>query len=288
MSSALESKPPRRLRLGLALSGGGARGLAHIGVLKVLEREGIAVDCLAGTSMGGVIAAAYAAGMSPGELEKEALAATRLRHLVSLADPGLPEGGLLRGERLRAYFERHLGQWTFSDLRLPLTLVAVDLNTGQEVLLRQGSVAQALRATVAIPGLLAPVELDGQRLVDGGVLNNLPVDAVRQMGAEAIVAVDVTPEVGHATGYWLGNLRWVPDGFQETLAALSDTVAAMMGTMAQQKVRAAQPDILIRPRLPAGVGVLAGYGRARELIAAGEFAGEEALPLIRARLGTTA
>lgn len=125
----------RRPRVGLALSGGGARGLAHIGVLRVLEREGIPVDYLAGTSMGGVIAAGYAAGMSPDDLEQEALNVTRTRRLLRLIDPVLPNGGLIRGQRLLAYFEQHIGRRTFSDLRLPLALVAVDLNTQREVVL---------------------------------------------------------------------------------------------------------------------------------------------------------
>ena len=117
-SKSLEGKLnlQRRPRVGLALSGGGARGFAHIGVLKVLEREGIPVDCLAGTSMGGVIAAAYAVGMSPAEIERQALLMTRWRKLVSLADLGLPRRGLFRGDRLLAYFEQQLGQRTFADL----------------------------------------------------------------------------------------------------------------------------------------------------------------------------
>lgn len=285
MFSTVESSPSDGPRLGLALSGGGARGLAHIGVLKVFEQEGILADCLAGTSMGGVIAAAYAAGMSPNELGRETLAVTRLRHLLSLADPELSGAGLLRGDRLLAFFERQLGGRTFADLRLQLALVAVDLNTGREVLLRQGSVAQALRATVSVPGVFAPVEFNGQRLVDGGVLNSVPVDVVRQMGGEVVIAVDVGPEVGQGAGCWLGNHRWMPFGLQETLATLSDTMTTVRATMLQRKVQEAQPDVLIRPNLPAGVSTLWGYGRARELIAAGECAGREAIAEIRTRLG---
>jgi NTE family protein len=173
----------RRRTIGLVLSGGGARGLAHIGVLRVLEKEGIPIDYLAGASMGGVIAAGYAAGMSPDDLEKEALTVTQTRRLLRLIDPALANGGLIRGQRLLAYFEQHVGQRTFSDLRLPLALVAVDLNSHQEIILRDGPVALALRATTAVPGALMPVEMNGWRLVDGGVLNNLPVDVARSMGA---------------------------------------------------------------------------------------------------------
>jgi len=180
-----------RPSVGLALSGGGARGLAHIGVLRALEREGIPVDYLAGTSMGGVIAAGYAAGMSSADLERESLAITQKRHMVHLADPGLPNGGLIQGEGYYAFFKKEFGDKTFAELNLPLAVVAVDLNSHQEVVLREGPVALALRATTSLPGLFKPVEINGMRLVDGGVLNNLPVDVVSQMGAEVIIAVDI-------------------------------------------------------------------------------------------------
>jgi len=198
----LWKKPPRTV--GLALSGGGARGLAHIGVLKVLEREGIPIDYLAGTSMGGVIAAGCAAGLSPEFMEQEALRMTSLRRLLALADPSLPRRGLFEGQKVHEYFIGHLGDRTFDDLRVPLTLVAVDLNTGREVFLSQGQVADAVRATVALPGIFRPVERDGQLLVDGGLLDNLPADAARHIGADVVIAVDVISDgqaVSHPVSY---------------------------------------------------------------------------------------
>ncbi len=198
-----------RPSVGLALSGGGARGLAHIGVLRALEREGIPVDYLAGTSMGGVIAAGYAAGMSSADLERESLAITQKRHMVHLADPGLPNGGLIQGERVLAFFKKEFGDKTFAELNLPLAVVAVDLNSHQEVVLREGPVALALRATTSLPGLFKPVEINGMRLVDGGVLNNLPVDGVSQMGAEVLIAVDIGLSQEDGIGQWIGNHRWV-------------------------------------------------------------------------------
>jgi len=271
----------RRPLVGLALSSGGARGLAHIGVLKVLAREGIPVNCLAGTSMGGVIAAAYATGMSPAEIESEALATTRWRNLARLADLSLPRQGLFRGNRLLAYFERHFGQRIFADLDLPLALVSVDLNTGQEIILREGPVALAVRATVALPGLLAPVEVDGRRLADGGLLNNLPADVARQIGAEIVIAVDVSPKRGEV---WLNHIRWAPEGVAETLQVLSESLSVMMSAINEQKLRQARPEVLIRPAIPAGINTVAGYNRADELIDAGERAAEAALPCIRAQM----
>ncbi len=273
-----------RPRIGLALGGGGARGLAHIGVLRVLERAGIPVDYVAGTSMGGVIAAGYAAGMSLAELEQEAKAATCLRHLLSLADPGVPDGGLLRGQRLLAYFERQLGWRAFSDLQLPLALVAVDLNTRREAVLRDGSVALALRATTAVPGLFAPVERNGQRLVDGGLLNNVPADVARQMGAEIVIAVDVasTPETSAVR--WIGDHRWVPENLTQTLGALNDAMSTLTMAANERKLREPPPDVLIRPTAPPGVNMFAGYHRVAEMIACGERAAEAILPQIQAYL----
>ena len=168
----LNSKP----KLGLALSGGGARGVAHIGVLRVFEEVGIQPDCLSGTSMGGVIAAGYAAGMSTYQLEEVVVEFAKFRTMMRLADPTLPRSGLFQGKRLLEFMEEYLEGKKFADLSVPLTLVAVDLNSGQEVHLRDGSVAGAVRATISVPGLLSPVERDGMQLVDGGLLNNLPVD----------------------------------------------------------------------------------------------------------------
>ena len=275
-----------RPSIGLALSGGGARGLAHIGVLKVLEREGIPVDCLAGTSMGGVIAAGYASGMSPQELEREAMAKTRLRQLLHLADPRLPNAGLLRGQRLLEYFESQVGKRTFADLERPLALAAVDLNAGREVVLCEGSVALALRATTAVPGLIMPVELNGQRLVDGGVLNNLPVDAAKQLGADVVVAVNVEPDPQRGSGGWVGEYRWLPEGLSRTLTVLDEAARLMLATIQENRLNQHPPDVLIHPHLPSGVNLLVGYSRVAELIATGERAAEEALPDIRGILHT--
>ena len=180
------NNPESKRTLGLALGGGGARGLAHIGVLKALEKANIQIDFLSGSSMGGVIAAAYASGLSPDEIESLALEYSSSRTLWRLADPAVPRQGLFRGERLYAYFEKHLKRSTFTELRIPLTLVAVDLDSGSEVHLREGSLAKAVRATVSVPGLLAPVQQNGQCLVDGALLNNLPTDVVRTMGADVV------------------------------------------------------------------------------------------------------
>jgi len=271
----------RRPRIGVALSGGGARGLAHIGVLKVLDREHIPIDCLAGTSMGGIIAAGYAAGMSPTDLEEEAIATSQVRQLLRLVDPGLPNAGLLHGKRLLAYFERHLGQRTFAELELPLALVAVDLNTRREVALNEGSVALALRATTAVPGIFTPVEIDGQELVDGGLLDNLPVDAVQNLGAEIVIAVDVRLDPSEPYSGLIGEHRWLPEGLVRTINILDKTIISLTAAAQEKKNEQHPADVLIHPRIPSGVNILMGYGRAGELITIGERATEAALLEIR-------
>lgn len=270
--------------VGLVLSGGGARGLAHIGVLRVLEREGILVNYLAGTSMGGVIAAGFAAGMSSADLIKISLSVTHNRGMLHMADPGLPNGGLIRGQRLLNFFKQEFGEKTFSDLSLPLALVAVDLNTHQEIVFREGLVALALRATTSIPGLFTPMKMDNWRLVDGGVLNNLPVDVAIQMGALVVIAVDIGLTHKEGIGYWIGNRRWIPEGISTTLAVLDDTLYALRIVEQENKLRQYPPNLLIRPDLPANVNSVIGYSRVEELVAAGERAAEEHLDEIKALL----
>ncbi|MCE5207183.1 MAG: patatin-like phospholipase family protein [Chloroflexi bacterium] len=271
--------------IGLVLSGGGARGLAHIGVLRVLESAGVPVDYLAGTSMGGVIAAGYAAGMSSYDLEREALAATRKRHMLHLADPGLPNGGLIRGRRIFEFFQQEFGEKTFSDLRIPLALVTVDLKTHQEVVLREGPLALAVRATTSLPGLFMPVEMNGWRLVDGGVLNNLPIDVVRKMGAEVVIAVDIGLASTGGIGRWIGNHRWIPDGLATTLEVLDDTLYTLRNAEQMNKMHQYPADVLISPQLPVSINTIAGYDRVRELVDTGERATETHLSEIRRLLG---
>ena len=166
---------------GLALSGGGAKGLAHIGVLKVLEEAQIPVHLMAGTSMGGVIATMYAAGYSATAIE-ELARSTRLLNILQRDHTGL---GLIGPGKIAALLRKALGgDPTFADLEIPLALIATDLVTGEEVILREGSVIEAVLATIAIPFIFPPVEWHGRLLADGGILNQVPFDVVREMGAE--------------------------------------------------------------------------------------------------------
>lgn len=280
-SEDMKPNLPGKPRLGLALSGGGARGLAHIGVLKELERSHIRVEYLAGTSMGGVIAAIYASGMNLGEIEAVALEYATRRRLLKLVDPSVHRHGVFQGEQLHAFFRQHLQDLTFADLRIPLTLVAVDLNSGQEVHLQEGNVADALRATVSLPGLLAPVERDGQRLVDGMLLNNLPADVVRGMGAGIVVAVDVTSGAGHSFWRRLGQKRFILGQVGGLVGVLGESMDLVVHQLREIKLQECPPDFLLQPPISPEVTVVSGYHRAAELIALGETVTRPIMPALR-------
>jgi len=276
----LWKKPPRKV--GLALSGGGARGLAHIGVLRILEQEGIPIDYLAGTSMGSVIAAGYAAGLGTDFMEQEALHMGSFRRMLPLTDLSPLRRGLFEGRKVHEYLVSHLGNRTFDDLRIPLTLVAVDLNTGRAVYLNEGRVVDAVRASGALPGIFTPVERNGQLLVDGGLLDNLPVDAVRRMGADIVIAVDVSSDsqvISHLAQA-LHRHRYVPNGLVDTIEVLWRSLGVMMMEVNRRRLAEARPDVIIRPAISPEVTTLTGFPRAAEVIAAGEEAAQEALPRI--------
>ena len=189
----LGRKKPKRI--GLTLSGGGARGAAHLGVLKVLEREGIRPDCVVGVSAGSVVGAGYCAGISVAEMEEIALDLqwSKLGRLVR------PRLAFFDSQRLESYVTELIGDLQFADLSIPFAAVAADILTGQLVVLKEGSVAWAVRASCALPGIFTPVERGDQLLVDGGTINNLPVSVVREMGADYVIAVDLLslPQDGH-------------------------------------------------------------------------------------------
>lgn len=198
-------------RIGIALGGGGARGIAHLGVLLALEEAGIPIHVVAGTSMGAAIGAATALGTRLPFLAR-LLCALDLNALLDVSDNALREAQrvlarsmveVVRGAgwrtagqtppelgRLIEFYGLLTGRRTFADARLPLAVVAMDVETGQRVVLREGSIAVALAATTAVPGVFPPVSLGGRFLIDGGIVDKVPVDAAIEMGAEAVIAVD--------------------------------------------------------------------------------------------------
>ena len=179
--------------IGLALGGGAARGIAHVGVLKVLERKGILPQMIAGTSMGALVGALYAKDLDADRLEQYAMGWSRWK-VAQLLDPALSRTGLIKGKKAEDILDSHLGEVTFSDLKVPFACVATDIETGGEVVIREGLVAKAVRASISIPGIFVPVERDGKFLVDGGLVNPVPVSIVKEMGADFVIAVDASSD----------------------------------------------------------------------------------------------
>jgi NTE family protein len=191
------AKPEQRL--GLALGGGAARGLAHVGVLKVLEEEDIRIDCIAGTSIGAFIGALYAAGVPVGKME-EILCDLDWRSLTRLVDPVLPTSGLLDGKKVARFMAELLPVSTFETLTIPLAITATDVESGEALVIRQGDLLTALRAATAFPGIFSPVPFGGRFLVDGGLCNPVPANVAYRMGAARVVGVCAIPKIVRKAG----------------------------------------------------------------------------------------
>ncbi len=185
-----------RKKIGLALSGGAARGFAHLGVLKVLREHGIPIDFIAGTSAGSIAGGAFASGLSIEEIVEMGGKIS----WFSMTGFSFSPMGLLSNAALGAFVKRHFPVQKFEDLPIPFAAVACDLETGEEVVLKNsGDLSTAIRASCAIPGVFVPVKYDGRRLIDGGVVSPVPTRAVRKLGAEIVIAVDV---IASGATYW--------------------------------------------------------------------------------------
>ncbi|MBI2312776.1 MAG: patatin-like phospholipase RssA [Betaproteobacteria bacterium] len=182
----------RKPKIGLALGSGSARGWAHIGVLRALDEAGIRPDIVCGTSIGALVGAAYA----DGDLDRleQWVGGLTWKDVVGFLDFSL-SGGVIKGDRLIEFFRSNFVDKTISELPLPFAAVATDLENGREVWLREGLLADAVRASIALPGLFAPVRHDGRWLVDGGLVNPVPVSLCRAMGADLVIAVDLNSDL---------------------------------------------------------------------------------------------
>ncbi|MEW5868629.1 MAG: patatin-like phospholipase family protein [Chloroflexota bacterium] len=251
-----------RKRVGLALGGGLVRGWAHIGVLSVLQEQGIPIDYVAGTSAGSIIGAAYCAGMDAERIHRYALT-FRWRRITRLT---WPRRGWLSFEKLEHWMVKELGELDFADLKVPLTVVATDIEHGQPVVLRQGPVARAVRASCSLPGAVAPVEWQGHWLCDGGLSDMVPVDVLREMGAEYVIGVDI---FGFKIRSYLGPIGYLLAGLEILLERAGGGID--------------EADCLIAPEL-SGKTYLR-FSRRFELYELGRRAALEKLPCIRAALG---
>ncbi|WP_370655074.1 patatin-like phospholipase family protein [Hydrogenophaga sp.] len=251
--------------MSLALGGGAARGFAHVGVIQVLEQNGIRPDFVVGTSVGSMVAAMYASGKTSAELESTALSMEE----AMLTDWSLPlfGRGVLRGEALTRYVRQAVGGKLLENMKIPLGVLVTDLATGQGVLFRRGDTAQAVRASSAVPGLFAPVNISGRDYVDGGLVAPVPVRQAREMGADIVVAVDISsaPEGNSAIG---------------SVQVLLQTFAIMGQSINRHELAAA--DVVVRPAL-AGVSGADFSARLRS-IEAGRVAMQAALPQLKTQL----
>jgi NTE family protein len=261
--------PSRPLKVGLALGGGAARGFAHIGVIKALEAQGIVPDVVVGTSAGSVVGALYAAGNNGFALHKLALAMDE----AAISDWSVPlfakVTGVIKGEAIQNYVNRAVHNVPLEKLKIPFGAVATDINSGQAVLFQRGNTGIAVRASSSVPGVFQPVRIGSRLYVDGGLVSPVPVRFARQMGADFVIAVNISaqPEMQAATG-------------TSTLDMLLQTFSIMGQSINQYELKDA--DIVIQPSLGAMKG--SDFDSRNLAILAGEQAATAALPMIRQKL----
>ncbi len=255
--------PPKPPRIGLALGGGAARGFAHIGIIQVLEENGIKPDLVVGTSAGSVVAALYAGGKNGAAL---AVTAESMDE-SAFADWSFPGRGMIRGEALAKFVRDNTGGRQIENMRLPLGIVATDLDNGQPILFQRGDPGVAVRASSAVPAVFQPVRIGTREYVDGGLVSPVPVRFARQMGAELVIAVDISA---------------VPDGAvtSDPMRMLLQTFSIMGRSINQFELREA--DIVMRPKL-AGVSS-ADFTARKRSITAGRQVALDMLPDLKARI----
>jgi NTE family protein len=260
-------QPPVKLKIGLALGGGAAKGFAHIGVIKMLEASGIHPNVVAGTSAGSVVGALYASGMDAFALQQTAFGLDESK----IRDVRLFSGGLVQGQALQDYVNQLVHQQPIERLKLPFAAVATELETGRRTVFRRGNTGRAVRASSSIPGVFEPAQIHGKHYVDGGVVSPIPVDAARQLGADFVIAVDISA---------------APDGSnpQGMMAIVGQSIDIMGRQLAAQE--SARADVVIRPDLT-GIGPT-DFEQKNQAILAGEKAALAAIPAIRAKLAALA
>ena len=255
------------LRIALALGGGAARGFAHVGVIKALESQGIHPDIIVGTSAGSVVGALYAGGISGFELQRLALDMPD----GAMNDWSLPDRGIIKGEALQNYVNAALGNRTIEKLKKILAIVATDLQSGEAVVFRTGNASMAVRASSSVPGLFQPVRISGREYVDGGLVSPVPVKVARGLGANVVIAVDISskPKFGKTTS---------------SLDVVLQTFNIMSNTIAEHELP--QPDVVIRPDVSAVSGT--DYQSKHLAILEGERAVSEVISILREKIALAA
>ena len=269
----------KRVKIGLALSSGAARGWAHVGVLAVLERENIPVDMIAGTSSGAIIAAFYARWQSATQIKELASTVDR-KKVASLTDLTLPRTGFFEGRKIKDWLKSLIGDAEFADLQIPFACVATDIQTGEEVVIKEGSVVEALRASFSVPGILSIVKWRGKYLVDGALVNPVPVNVLKDMGADFVIAVNVIPSMSdriHRIDKESVDDLSGPNIFSIIMRAFHISSYQAVGTSLNGA------DVIIKPQV-----MHIGFGdmhRALECISLGEMAAQASIGEIKEQLG---
>lgn len=255
-----ERPPPK---VALVLGAGAAKGFAHVGVIKILEANRIPLDMIVGTSVGSLVGSLYAYGYPAYDIQKLAMDLSK----GEIADLTVPDNGFVKGEKLEAYVNRMVRGTPMEGMRTPFYAVATDIGSGREMVFGKGNTGAAVRASCSIPGIFRPVKIGERSYVDGGVVSPVAVDAARRLGADAVIAVDISGGVDGT----------VPEG---TLDILFQSINIMYARIAADQLSRA--DVVIRPK----VGHIASgdFTRRHEAILEGEKAALEALPAIRALL----
>lgn len=249
------------LKIGIALGSGGARGFAHIGVLEELSAEGIAIDMVTGSSMGAVVGAIYACG---GDMGMTGKLAAMLRERTYL-DMGVPREGFIKGERFQELIKIVTKDMSFDQTRIPFACVAVDLETSEVLVLSEGKIHDAVRASISIPGIFVPHRYGGRMLVDGGVVERVPIHGARKMGADFVIGVDV--------GYQ-GGIRTPA---KNIIDILNYTIELMQWEIAKERVNTA--DLMITPPVD-HINPLSN-AQAQECIEIGRSSARAAMPQLR-------
>lgn len=262
-STNASSNAPAAVRIGVALGGGAAKGFAHIGVIKMLEANGFAPAVVAGTSAGSVVGALYAAGMNAFELQEKAVALDE----TSIRDLQLSSGGLVLGQKLEDYVNAQVRNQPLDKLAKPFVAVATRLEDGERTVFARGNTGQAVRASSSVPGVFQPVAIGKYHFVDGGIVSPVPVDAARQLGADIVVAVDISNKARGQT----------PAGM---LGTLGQSIAIMGQKLGQAEL--ARADVVIRPQV-LDIGA-ADFTQRASAILEGEKAALAAMPQIRERV----
>jgi NTE family protein len=248
-------------RLGLALGGGGTKGFAHIGVIKILEGQGFTIDFVGGTSAGSVVGALYASGMNGYALQETSFALDESK----FRDFNIFGGSLIKGEKLQNYVNELVKNRPLEKLGKPFVAVATDIDSGVPVAFARGNTGEAVRASSSIPGVFQPVTISGKRYMDGGIVSPVPVDAVRAMGANIVIAIDISAKAQPGSA---GN--WPPGIVNQAITIMGQKLG---------ELELARADVVIRPSVAAmGVG---DFEQKHNAILEGEKAAQAALPAIR-------